>query len=102
MVLKSQGLDEGLASYVAPKEQKQILRYAQDDKSLRDFEKTRYGSVTAFFADFYVQALDLLVERAERDVELLGGVGLVPVAAFEFLNDDAALDVFEDVEERGV
>ena len=35
-------------------------------------------------------------------MELLGGVGLVAVAALEFLDDDAALDVFEDVEEGGV
>ena len=35
-------------------------------------------------------------------MELFCGVGLVPVAAFEFLDDDAALDVFEDVEEAGV
>ena len=33
---------------------------------------------------------------------MLGGVGLVPVAAFELVDDDAAFDVFEDVEERGV
>jgi hypothetical protein len=56
----------------------------------------------ALFADLDVEALDLLVERGERDAELLGGVGLVPVAALELLDDDAALDVFEDVEERGV
>src|ERR1700739_1474951 len=56
----------------------------------------------AAFADFYVQALDLLVQRRERDVELLGGVSLVPVAALQFFYDDAALDVFEDVEEGGI
>ena len=33
--------------------------------------------------DFYVEALDFLVERAEWDFEELGGFGLVPVAAFE-------------------
>ena len=37
--------------------------------------------LSAFFADFDVEALDLLVEGGERDAELLGGVGLVPVAA---------------------
>ena len=35
----------------------------------------------AFFADFYVEALDFLVEGGEGDMELLGGVGLVAVAA---------------------
>jgi len=59
-------------------------------------------SLTAFFADLDVEALDFLVEGAQRDVELLGGVGLVPVAALELFDDDAALDVFEDVEEGGV
>jgi hypothetical protein len=29
-------------------------------------------------------------------------VGLVPVAALQRSRDDAALDVFEDVEERGI
>ena len=53
-------------------------------------------------ANFDVEALDLLVERGERDAELLGGVRLIPVAALEFFDDDAALDVFENVEERGV
>src|ERR1700678_4405874 len=35
-------------------------------------------------------------------MELLGGVGLVPVAALQLLDDDSPLDVFEDVEEGGV
>jgi hypothetical protein len=52
--------------------------------------------------DLDIQALDFLVEGGERDAELLGSVGLVPVAALQLVDDDAALDVFEDVEERGV
>jgi len=49
-----------------------------------------------------IQALDFLIQGAERDVELLGGVSLVAVAALQFLCDDAALDIFENVEEGGV
>src|SRR5580658_4628027 len=56
----------------------------------------------ALFADLDIQPLDFLVQRRERDAELFGGVGLVPVAALEFLDDDAALDDFENIEERGV
>ena len=41
----------------------------------------RRRSIPALFADFDVQSLDLLVERAEWDVELFGGIGLVPIAA---------------------
>ena len=59
-------------------------------------------SLPALFADLDVEALDFLIEGAERDVELFGGVGLVPVAALELFDDDAALDVFEDVEEGRV
>jgi hypothetical protein len=55
--------------------------------------------LSAALADLDVEALDLLVEGGQRDVELLCGVGLIPIAALEFLDDDAALDVFEDVEE---
>ena len=35
-------------------------------------------------------------------MELLGRVGLIPVAALELLDNDAALDVLKDVEQRGV
>ena len=52
--------------------------------------------------DFDVEALDLLVEGGEGDFEVLGCFGLVPVAALEPVRDDAALDLFHQVEERGV
>ena len=52
--------------------------------------------------DLYVEALDLLIESAEGDLEELGGFCLVPVAAFQAVGDDAAFDVFHDVEEGGV
>src|ERR1035438_721478 len=60
------------------------------------------GSVPAALPNLDVQALDLLVQRGERDAELLRGLGLVAVAALQFVDDDAALDVFHDVEERRV
>src|ERR1039458_1526543 len=56
----------------------------------------------ALFADLDGEAFDLLVEGRERNAELLGSLSLVAVAALELFDDDAALDVFEDVEERGV
>jgi hypothetical protein len=62
----------------------------------------RFWLVAGAFADFDAEAFDFLVERGEGDAELLGGFGLVAVAAFELVDDDAALDVFHDVEEGGV
>src|SRR5579863_7640476 len=58
--------------------------------------------IFGFLLDLDIQPLDLLIQRGERNAELLGGVGLVPVAALQLINDDAANDVFEDVEERCV
>src|ERR1700749_3383073 len=55
-----------------------------------------------FLAYLDVQPLDLLIQGGERDAELLGGFGLVPVGAFELVDDDAALDVLENVEERRI
>ena len=65
--------------------------------TVRDVYK-RQVLLSALFANLNVEAFDLLVEGGERDVELLGSVGLVTVTALELFNDDAALDVFEDVE----
>ena len=52
--------------------------------------------------DLDVEALDLLVQGGERDLEVLGGFGLVPVAALQAVGDDAALDLFHQVEEGRV
>src|SRR5580698_3376938 len=52
--------------------------------------------------DLDVEALDFLIERAERDLEVLGGFGLVPVAALQAVGDDAPLNLFHDIKERGV
>src|SRR5450631_309318 len=35
-------------------------------------------------------------------MELLRGIRLVPVTALELFNDDAALDIFENVEQAGI
>ena len=43
------------------------------------------------------QALDLLIERGERDLKLFGGLGLIPSRAFEHVADDAALDFIHDL-----
>src|ERR1700733_7517994 len=53
-------------------------------------------------ANFDVQPLDLLIQGGERDAELLCRLGLVPVGAFELVDDYAALDVPEDCEERRI
>ena len=58
--------------------------------------------VAGSLLDLYVEALDLLVESGERDPEVFGGFGLVPVAALETVGDDAALDLLHQVEEGGV
>jgi len=55
--------------------------------------------VAGAFADLYVEALDLLIEGGEWDLEELGGFGLVPVGTLEAVGDDAALDLFHEVEE---
>ena len=58
--------------------------------------------VAAALLHFDVEALDLLVERGEGDAEVLGGLGLVPVAAFQAIGDDAPLDLLHQVEEGSV
>src|SRR5579863_2923283 len=56
----------------------------------------------ALFADFNVQALDFLVQSGKRNAELFGRFGLIPVTALKLLDNDASLDDFENVKERGV
>jgi hypothetical protein len=58
--------------------------------------------VAVSLLDLYVEAFDLLVEGGERDTEVFGGFGLIPVAALEPVSYDASLDLFHQVEERGV
>src|SRR5215469_4017111 len=52
--------------------------------------------------DLDIQPLDFLVQGRERNAELFGGFGLVPAALFEHVDDDTALAVFHDLEERRV
>src|ERR1700675_1348848 len=42
------------------------------------------------------EALDLLVWRRKRDLESLGGFGLIPVRALEHVHDDSPLHFFEN------
>jgi len=60
------------------------------------------GLIAGSFFDFDAQAFDLLVQGGEGDFEVFGGLGLVPVAAFEAIRDDAAFDLLHEVEEGGV
>ncbi len=58
--------------------------------------------VAGAFFYFDVEALDLLVQSGQGDLEVLGGFCLVPVATFEAIRDNAALDLFHEVEEAGI
>src|SRR5579859_6088163 len=63
------------------------------------------GSRLGFLAPllhFDAQPLDLLVQRGERHLEFFRRLGLVTFAFLQHVGDDAALDVFHDLEERGV
>ena len=53
----------------------------------------------ALLLDLNIQAADFLVQRRKRDVKMLRGFRLVPVAAFQHVGDDAPLDVFDNFEE---
>src|SRR4029077_7469390 len=52
--------------------------------------------------DLDIQAADFLIQRGERDFEVLGGLGLVPVAFFQHVGDDAPLHVFHDFKRRRI
>src|SRR5579884_1751496 len=52
--------------------------------------------------DLDIQPFDFLIQRRKRDVEAFGGLSLAPVAALQALDDDAALVIVEDLEQRGV
>jgi hypothetical protein len=53
--------------------------------------------IPSLFANLDIEPLDLLIQRRERNAELLGGISLVSVAALQFPDHDAALNVFEDL-----
>src|ERR1017187_1494473 len=59
-------------------------------------------SAVGFLADLDIEALDLLVQRAQRNTQAFGGLGLAPVALFEPLQDDAPFVVVDNLEKRGV
>ncbi len=54
------------------------------------------------FLDVYGEAFDLLIESGEGHAKALGGVGLVPGAFFQHVEDDAALALLHDLEEGSV
>ncbi len=45
------------------------------------------------------QALDFLIQGGERNQESFRGFGLVPSAAFQHVDDDAAFDLVHDLEQ---
>src|ERR1700733_14520975 len=59
---------------------------------------TRPALVFHPLLDLDREPLDLLVQRGKRNAELLCRVRLVPLAALQFVNDDAPLNIFQNVE----
>src|SRR5712692_6974459 len=49
-----------------------------------------------------IQTLDFLIQSGKRHVELLGRIGLVPVAFLQHVNQDVPLAIFHDVEQRSI
>ena len=75
------------------------FRFDEENGSLTESRKIMGATLPAAFLFYFdVQAADFLVQGGERHVEALGGFGLVPVAAFQHVGDDAALQVFHDFE----
>src|SRR5271156_7231686 len=66
-------------------------------------EGTTMGSLVLHtLLDLDREPFDLLVERRKRNPELFRRIRLVPLAAFQLIDDDPPLDVFQNVEQRGV
>ena len=59
---------------------------------------TRPALVFHSLLDLDGEALDLLVEGGKGNAELLRRIRLVPLAALQLIDDDAPLDVFQNVE----
>ena len=57
------------------------------------------GAVTFLF-DLDSVTFDLLIERRQRNVEIVGRFRLAPSAPFEHFDDDALFDGIHDVEQR--
>jgi len=79
------------------------VRVEQNVVALRVSYDTSKMAIPSLFPaallHFDAEAFDLLVQRRERDAEELRGLGLVPVAAFQSVGDDAALDLLHHVKE---
>src|SRR6266404_4067267 len=73
----------------------------QDEKLFADGSgKCFIGATTA--ANVNAKTLNLLIERRERNHETLGSFRLVPSSTFEHVDNDAALDLVHDLEERRI
>jgi hypothetical protein len=48
------------------------------------------------------EPFDFLIKSRKRDAELLRRVGLVPLAALQLVDDDAPLNILQNVEQRGI
>jgi len=60
-------------------------------------EHRRRSFLLALLPYLDIQPFDFLVHRRQRDVQALGGFGLAPVALFEAFDDDAALEIVDDL-----
>src|ERR1700678_365458 len=52
--------------------------------------------------DLYIEALDLLVQCRQWNLEILRCFGLIPMASLQAIRDDTALDLFHQIKERSV
>src|ERR1017187_5154360 len=58
--------------------------------------------VSPALLDLHTQPLDLLVQRRQRNFEVLRRLGLVPVASLQPVRDNAPLDLLHQVEETRI
>src|SRR5205807_8046843 len=52
--------------------------------------------------NFDIQAADFLIQCGKRDLEVFRGFGLVPVALFEHVADDAPLHILHNFKQRRI
>jgi hypothetical protein len=59
-----------------------------------------FGSAPAAHVD--TQAFDFLIQGGERNQEAFGSLGLVPTRTLQHVDNDAAFDFIDDLEERRI
>src|ERR1017187_2378380 len=64
--------------------------------------ETKNSLVPSALLDLHTQPLDLLVQRRQRNLEVLRRLGLVPVASLQPVRNDAPLDLLHQVEQARV